>query len=197
LSCAAHCGCVPSQRRSRLRVLEVTLAVATLFVTAMELTAIPQPYPTWPEAFGVPVNPSLVVPGLLAVAVLAGVVLHGIGLSSLLLVGLALPTVFIAQTSKHANLTVPCLLVVAVVAGVVLDGVDLSSLLLVGLALPTVFIALLSIHTLMIGASGVFWGGFFTMILAVPLSVATLIRVALGGPLDALPELALESGAKR
>lgn len=126
--------------------------MATLFVTAMELTAIPQPYPTWPEAFGVPVNPSLVVPGLLAVAVLAGAAL---------------------------------------------DGITFSSLWLVALALPTLFIALLSIHTLMIGAGGVFWGGFFTLILGIVLSLATLLRATLRGRVDALPTPGSEPKSER
>lgn len=73
--------------------------MATLLVTAAELTALPQPYPTWPELFGLPVNPSLVVPGTLAAAVLAGAALDGLCFSSLWLTALGLPTLFVALLS--------------------------------------------------------------------------------------------------
>lgn len=143
---------MPAELRSRVRVVELALAATAPLVVAVELTSLPQPYPTWPEAFGLPVNPSLVVPGLLAVAVLAGAAL---------------------------------------------DGITVHSLWLVALSLPTLFLGLLSIRTLMIGGGGVFWGGYFTLILGIVLSLATLLRATLRGRVDALPTPGSEPKSER
>jgi len=70
---------MPSLDRSLLRSAELILAGLVLAVAVVTLTALPEPYPTWPTVGAVPVNPELVVPGLLGVAALAGAFADGLG----------------------------------------------------------------------------------------------------------------------
>jgi len=115
-----------------LRGIEYLLAGSVLAIALLLVMDVPWPFPTWPTIGPFPVDPELVLPGLLALVVLGDVVVEGFSVSS-----------------------VPI-------------GI---------LALVTLGMATLSLYTLFAGqAGGVFWGGFFTLVLGTPLAIAVLAR---------------------
>lgn len=92
---------MPSSDGSRLRTAELGLAALVVLVVAMEFTAFPQPYPTWPAVAGVPVDPELVVPGLLGVVALFGSVRGGLSAGSIAVGSLGILTALMSATSLH------------------------------------------------------------------------------------------------
>jgi len=118
-----------------LRGVEYLLAAMVLTITLLLMGGMPLPFPTWPTIGPFPVDPELVLPGLLALVVLGDVVLEGFSVSSVLI------------------------------------GI---------LAAVTLGMATLSLYTLFAGqAGGVFWGGFFTLVLGTPLAVSVIARDAI------------------
>lgn len=87
--------------RSRFRTVELGLAGLVVLVVAMELTAFPRPYPTWPAVAGVPVDPELVVPGLLGVVAVLGALRDGFSVGSVAVGVLGALTALMAATSLH------------------------------------------------------------------------------------------------
>ncbi|MDF9744411.1 hypothetical protein [Natrinema salsiterrestre] len=81
---------------SRFRTIEAGLALLVLFIATITFADLPQPYPAWPTVAGLPVNPELIFPGLLAIAALIGAVRDGIRVSSIVIVALSVPTVWMA-----------------------------------------------------------------------------------------------------
>ena len=67
--------------RSLLRTTEVVFAALVLLIVTLLVTSFPH-YPSWPTLGPVPINPELVVPGLLGVAVLLGSVADGLSVKS-------------------------------------------------------------------------------------------------------------------
>ncbi|WP_276301359.1 hypothetical protein [Halorussus lipolyticus] len=94
--------------RSVRRTVELALAVAVLAIVVVLTTDFPVTYPAWPTLGGFPVNPELVVPGLLGLVTLVGAVSDGLGAGSLvegvaaLVVGvLGAITLLLASASLH------------------------------------------------------------------------------------------------
>ncbi|MFC7214227.1 hypothetical protein ACFQO4_09075 [Saliphagus sp. GCM10025334] len=82
---------------------EVVLAVFVLFVDVVLLANRPLPWPSWPELGSVPIDPELVLPGVLAILVITGVVREGLGLrvGQLLALGLGALTLWWASLSLY------------------------------------------------------------------------------------------------
>lgn len=91
--------------RSSLRTAETALALLVLAIVAVMTTNFPVGYPSWPTLAGVPVNPELVVPGLLAIVVLLGVVADGLRVVTVVLGLLAIGTFLPAVVSYYALYT--------------------------------------------------------------------------------------------
>ena len=90
------------QRPSRFRLIEVGLALLVCLVAGVFLSDFSQLYPAWPAIAGVPVNPELLVPGLLGIVALVGVVRNGITVGSIAVGVLSIITVSLAVTSLHS-----------------------------------------------------------------------------------------------
>jgi hypothetical protein len=91
----------------------------------------------------------------------------------------AWPTV--GPVPADPELVVPGLLGLVAVVGAIRDGIDVGSVVVGGLGALTLWLAATSLYALFAGtAGGVFWGGFFTLVVGVPLAVAVLVRTALG-----------------
>lgn len=74
-----------STEKSTLRRTESTLSAIVLLIATVILTDLPEPYPAWPTLGSIPVNPELVVPGLLGLVVLVGVAADGLSVESAVL----------------------------------------------------------------------------------------------------------------
>ncbi|PSQ19380.1 hypothetical protein BRD00_01780 [Halobacteriales archaeon QS_8_69_26] len=126
--------------RSPAVLFEVVLAALVVAVAGVTFTALPQPYPTWPTVGPVPVNPELVVPGVLgAVTVARAVTDPGVGSAAVGAVGTL--TLLLAVSSLHTlyagtgggvfwggfvTLLSGVVLVVAVLVRAALASVDLT-----------------------------------------------------------------------
>lgn len=87
--------------RSFLRVSQVILAALVLLVATITFSSLPQPYPTWPTVGPVPVNPELVIPGLLGLVAILGAVHDGIAVGSIGIGVLGAVTLWAAAMSLH------------------------------------------------------------------------------------------------
>ncbi|WP_408958467.1 hypothetical protein [Natrinema sp. 74] len=85
-----------------LRALAVTLAVLVLLIVGTMAAQLPQPYPAWPTIGPMPVDPELVVPGVLGLVALLGVVRNGVTIGSILVGLFGALTLWIATASLHS-----------------------------------------------------------------------------------------------
>jgi hypothetical protein len=86
---------------SPLRASRLVLAGGVLLVAAITFSGLPQPYPTWPTVGSIPVNPELVVPGLLGLAAVLGALRDGIAVGSIAIGTLGVVTLWVAATSLY------------------------------------------------------------------------------------------------
>lgn len=91
---------------SPLRTAELALAVLVALVAALLMTNSPL-YPSWPTLGGFPVDPELVVPGLLGVVALARAMRAGLAVGPVVVGILAAVTVTLATLSLHVLYTGP------------------------------------------------------------------------------------------
>lgn len=89
---------------SPLRIAELALAVLVALVVALFTTNSPL-YPSWPTLGGFPVDPELVVPGLLGVVALARAMRAGLAVGPVAVGILAVVTVTLATLSLHTLYT--------------------------------------------------------------------------------------------
>lgn len=87
--------------RVLLRVSQVVLAAFVLLIATITFSTLPQPYPTWPTVGPIPVNPELVVPGLLGFVAILGAVRDGVAVSSIVIGTLGAVTLWLAATSLY------------------------------------------------------------------------------------------------
>lgn len=87
--------------RSTLRAIETLLAAAVLAVAVVVFTDLPEPWPAWPTVGPVPVDPELVVPGLLGLAAVAGALADGLGVGPVVSGALGALTAVLALLSGH------------------------------------------------------------------------------------------------
>jgi hypothetical protein len=87
--------------RRTVRTIEWVLALGTLAVAAITFTAIPQPYPSWPTIGRVPVNPELIIPGLLGLVAIFGAIVDGLSVGSVVTAILGVVTLGMAISSLH------------------------------------------------------------------------------------------------
>jgi len=79
----------------------VVLAVFVLLVAAITFSNLPQPYPAWPTVGPIPVNPELVVPGLLGFVAILGALRDGVTVGSIGIGILSTVTLGLAATSLY------------------------------------------------------------------------------------------------
>jgi hypothetical protein len=89
------------EMRSFLRVSQVVLAALVLLIATITFSSLPQPYPTWPTVGAVPVNPELVIPGLLGLVAILRALHDGIAVGSIVIGVLGAVTLWAAATSLH------------------------------------------------------------------------------------------------
>lgn len=87
--------------RSLLRVSQVFLAALVLLIATITFSSLPQPYPHWPTVGPVPVNPELVIPGLLGLVAILGALHDRLTVGSLVIEVLGALTLLVAATSLH------------------------------------------------------------------------------------------------
>ena len=88
--------------RSTFQTVEDTLAIGVFVVVAVLATDFPVQYPVWPTLAWVPIDPELVVPGLLGLVALCGAVADGLGVWSAVVGVLGFGTLTLAAVSLHA-----------------------------------------------------------------------------------------------
>ncbi|PSQ43901.1 hypothetical protein BRD07_01075 [Halobacteriales archaeon QS_9_68_42] len=86
---------------SPLHASRLVLAGGVLLVAAITFSGLPQPYPTWPTVGSIPVNPELVVPGLLGLVAVLGALRDGIAVGSIAIGTLGVVTLWVAATSLY------------------------------------------------------------------------------------------------
>lgn len=86
---------------SPLRVSQLVLAGLVFLIAVITASTVPQPYPTWPTIGPVPVNPELVVPGLLGLLAVLGAFREGFSLVSVVAGGLGVVTMGFAFLSLY------------------------------------------------------------------------------------------------
>lgn len=91
-----------SSDQNVLRTTEVVLAVSTLFLATVLLTDLSMPFPAWPEIGGVPVNPELVVPGVLGLVALVETTDSGLDLPSVVVGLFAVLTLSLSALGLYA-----------------------------------------------------------------------------------------------
>jgi hypothetical protein len=79
----------------------VGLAAFVLLVATITFSPLPQPYPAWPTVGPVPVNPELVIPGLLGVVTILGALRDGVAVGSISIGLLGAVTLWLAATSLY------------------------------------------------------------------------------------------------
>ena len=85
--------------RSLLRISQVILAVLVLLITAITFSNLPQPYPSWPTVGAIPVNPELLIPGLLGIVTILGAFRDGVAVGSVAIGTLGAVTLLVAALS--------------------------------------------------------------------------------------------------
>ncbi|UTF53796.1 hypothetical protein [Natronosalvus rutilus] len=85
------------------RTSEIALAVFVLLVDLVLLADRSLPWPTWPKLGSAPIDPELVLPGVLAILVIVGVIREGLELrvGQLLALGLGALTLWWASLSLY------------------------------------------------------------------------------------------------
>lgn len=91
----------PIEMQSLLRASQVALAALVLLIAALTFSNLPQPYPSWPTVGPIPVNPELVVPGLLGVAAILGALRDGVAVGSIAIGTLGAVTLSVAAMSLY------------------------------------------------------------------------------------------------
>lgn len=87
--------------RSLLRASQVIFAVLVLLIATVTFFNLPQPYPHWPSVGPVPINPELIVPGLLGLTVIFGALGDGLSAESVGIGVLGVLTMWLAATSLY------------------------------------------------------------------------------------------------
>lgn len=87
---------------SRLRVIELALATLVLLNAAIEFFGLSQPYPAWPTVGSLPVDPELIIPGLLGLVAILVTIREGITIGSIVVGVLGVLTLWIAATSLYS-----------------------------------------------------------------------------------------------
>ncbi|QFU83044.1 hypothetical protein [Natronorubrum aibiense] len=87
---------------SRFRVTQHLLAALVILLAVVTVFEFPRPYPTWPTVGSVPLNPELVVPGVLGLVALLEPLREGIGVDSILVGVVGAMTLWLAATSLYA-----------------------------------------------------------------------------------------------
>lgn len=87
--------------RSLLRASQVVLAALVLLIATITFSDLPQPYPTWPTVGAVPIDPELVVPGLLGLVAILGALHDEVGVGSIVIGALGAVTLWAAATSLY------------------------------------------------------------------------------------------------
>lgn len=95
----------PLRTRSLLRAVELVLAAQVLLIVAVLAAQLSPPYPAWPTVWGVPVDPELVVPGVLGVVALLSASVDGLGVGSLVVGALGFLTLGMASLSLYSLYT--------------------------------------------------------------------------------------------
>lgn len=88
--------------RPLLRAIKSLLAVLVLLIVSVEFTGLPQPYPTWPTVGPVPIDPELIVPGLLGLVAILGTIRDGITIGSLVIGFLGGLTLWMSAMSLYS-----------------------------------------------------------------------------------------------
>lgn len=87
--------------RALLRVSHVALAAFVLLIATSTFSTLPQPYPTWPTVGPIPVNPELVVPGMLGFIAILGALRDEVTVGSVGIGLLGAVTLWLAATSLY------------------------------------------------------------------------------------------------
>ncbi|WP_049915403.1 hypothetical protein [Natrialba taiwanensis] len=124
-------------RRSLPRLIDYALAVVVVAVAVCTFTSVPEPYPAWPTLGPIPVNPELVVPGLLGLVVLSRLITDEFSGATPIIGILGSLTLFLATMSMY-------ILYVAEVGGVFVGG---AFTLLSGIVLAAVVLLQGAIRT--------------------------------------------------
>lgn len=95
---------MPRSDRSLFQAAELVLASLVVLVVVLLLTNSPW-YPTWPTVGEFPVDPELVVPGVLGVVALGRAIVDGLSVSSVVVGVLSVLTVTLATLSLHTLYT--------------------------------------------------------------------------------------------
>lgn len=90
--------------RSLLRTAEAVLSTLVLLVVTLMVTNFSY-YPSWPTLGPVPIDPELVVPGLLGLVVLLGAVVDGLSVESVVVGAFGGFTLLLAIASLHSLYT--------------------------------------------------------------------------------------------
>ncbi|WP_323173912.1 hypothetical protein [Natrialba sp. PRR66] len=88
-------------RRSLPRVIDYALAVVVVAVAVWTFTGVPEPYPARPTLGSVPVNPELVVPGLLGLVMLSRLITDEFSGATPIVGVLGSLTLFLATMSMY------------------------------------------------------------------------------------------------
>lgn len=88
--------------RLRLRVIELSLATLVILNAAIEFFGLSQSYPAWPTVGPVPVDPELIIPGLLGIVAILVAIREGIAIGSIVVGVLGVLTLWIAATSLYS-----------------------------------------------------------------------------------------------
>ena len=88
-----------------LRACQVIMAAVVLLIATITFSDLPQPYPTWLSVGSVPVNPELVVPGLLGVVTIFVAARDAAAVGSVIIWILGVVTLLLSTTSLHALYT--------------------------------------------------------------------------------------------
>lgn len=91
--------------QSPRRVVELVLAALVLLITIMTFADLPRPYPSWPTIGPVPVDPELVLPGLLGFVTLLSMTRMSISIGSVVVGVLGALTLSIAVSSLYTLYT--------------------------------------------------------------------------------------------
>jgi hypothetical protein len=83
-------------------VIELSLATLVLLNAAIEFFGLSQPYPAWPTVGPVPVDPELIIPGLLGIVAILVAIREGIAIGSIVVGVLGMLTLWIAATSLYS-----------------------------------------------------------------------------------------------
>ncbi|SIR74955.1 hypothetical protein SAMN05421752_102237 [Natronorubrum thiooxidans] len=87
---------------TRFRVSQQLLAALVILIAVVTVLELPRPYPTWLTVGPVPVNPELVVPGVLGLVALLEPLHEGLAVSSIVVGVVGSVTLWLAAMSLYA-----------------------------------------------------------------------------------------------